>query len=344
MLAMFYHCQGHALIYDPPARGALTMQTPLTLRTVDKNAPEFFHAYWPSGVSGDLSINNGKENQIETLDGHPYQSFEPQDEAYRWPLGVCGDYRAGDQVRLRGGIYYFGGKIVQTYVEGSIIDIGLNMQAHHRGYMEFHMCDVSKCGGEISEECFRIPGACHSLKRAVSPACESGATSRCLPIDKSFPERWYVPCSLKHKFYMENMDSLEAQGIAENRIFESWDAGTIQYKLPEGFRCDHCVLHFHWVTGNSCNAPGVREYFTGTSTEEIQPPEHLKCAFDTRHNTCGVDRYPEQYFSCSDVRILPKNETNALPTKTPSPGIPSVVNGSIWQFKYNPRDFRKKIL
>lgn len=330
---------GHGLVYDPVPRGALTLDSPFTFTTIDENAPLYRWARYPSGS---FNINNGKANQIKALDGNPFQTFQPERDDYRWPLTVCGDDRAGTNYRNRGGEAYFNAKIVQTYVEGSKINIGFSLGAHHSGHMMFHMCDVSKCGGEITEECFSIPGACHLLKRTVNPKCESGSTTRCLPIDKNHPERWYFPCSLKNKFKAENKTFLEAEGLRENLLFESYDNDAIQYKLPENFHCEHCVLHFHWVTANSCNPPGMREYFTGEKTDAVKilPAEELTCAFDTRHDSCGANgnlRYPEQYFSCSDVRILKKGEAAAVPTKTPAPGAPININGSLW---YYPRVYR----
>lgn len=340
----------HVLIFDPPARGALTLETPLTFRTVNKNAPSYFHAYYPSGLTPDESGhygNNGRQNQIEALEGNAYQPFDPESPDYRWPLGVCGDYKFGNQSRLRGGQYYFNATIVESYVEGSTIDIGLSMLAHHQGFMEFRMCDVSKCGGEVSESCFRVPGACRLLERSENALCESGGSTRCLPIDKQHPERWYLPCSLKNKYVTENVEQMKQENLDSSRLLETFNSGAIQYKLPEGFHCEHCVLHFFWVTGNSCTAPGVRTYFTGSEKSGLLPSFDNQCAYFPSKTLCGskIHRYPEQYFSCSDIRIVKRNSPEIpLPTKTPLPTSSPNVNGTLWHFKYFPRSYRRQVV
>ena len=32
----------------------------------------------------------------------------------------------------------------------------------------------------------------------------------------------------------------------------------MQFRLPAGVTCDHCVLQMYWVTANTCLAPGYR--------------------------------------------------------------------------------------
>ena len=66
---------------------------------------------------------------------------------------------------MKGGKFYYNGKVVANYKEGRIIDISLKIIGHHNGFLEFHLCDIAKCGGEISENCFN-DGHYYQLKRA----------------------------------------------------------------------------------------------------------------------------------------------------------------------------------
>jgi len=127
-----------------------------------------------------------------------------------------------------------------TYEEGGTISIDVLITNHHNGFMEFRVCDVKYCGGEISEKCLRGPH-CYVLQRAPHAACETGKEWGCAPIDPKHPSRWYLPCpSGKIDYYGQ---------------------GKILYSLPKGLNCKHCVLQWYWVTGNSCNPPGLVKFF-----------------------------------------------------------------------------------
>jgi hypothetical protein len=41
----------------------------------------------------------------------------------------------------------------------------------------------------------------------------------------------------------------------ENDDFRDTPVYVVKYRLPEGYKCDECVLHWYWLTGNSCNPP-----------------------------------------------------------------------------------------
>lgn len=83
-------------------------------------------------------------------------------------------------------------KVVKTYVKGQTIEVGpYYMIAHHNGFFEMRICDVAKCGGEISEACFK-QGHCRDLKRAANPMCDGGQSKECGPIDTAYPSRWHL--------------------------------------------------------------------------------------------------------------------------------------------------------
>ena len=83
------------------------------------------------------------------------------------------------------------------------------------------------------------------------------------------------------------------------------------FQLPRDFKCEHCVLQWYWTSANTCNPPGVVEYFEGPNG-----PKHWgKClgqggaigGFTKVQKSCGADtdmkRFPEEYYQCADVRI-----------------------------------------
>lgn len=307
---------GHAVINEPPQRGLLTDKVPFAFKAIDNNAPVDRIPHHPSGEKYIPGLTGLASQRAAT--NATYQLFNPYDPDYVWPTGVCGDGKNGIQYHLRGGKFYYGAKIVGTYEEGSVMDLGFSVAAHHRGFFEFHVCDVSKCGGEISESCFLTEGACRPLKRVRNPDCESGKNFRCGPIDESYPNRWYLPCSLTKLFNATN---------EFYKSFETFGQGAVQYRLPSDFTCEHCVFLWHWTTANGCNPPGLREYFDGPNA----PQNWGRCegGINRNLNSCGLKYlYPQQYFNCADIRIVKKG--TITPTPSPQPGA---VNGSAWLFK-----------
>ncbi len=121
--------------------------------------------------------------------------------------------------------------------------ISLNVAAttHRNGFYEFYVCDVAKCGGEISEKCFK-QGHCIRLERAWDRSCESRHDRRCALIDPDYPSRWYLPCP--------------------SGKVDLYGGRKMLYKLPKDLQCKHCVVQWYWATANACDPPGLQDYFT----------------------------------------------------------------------------------
>lgn len=302
-------CTGHALLSVPNQRGSLATTT--NVKGIDENAPKDYWAHFPAGDKDD-EPGAGARSQIREAGSKGWAPFRPLDKGFKWRAGVCGDRKGPKQDHRRGGRYYYGGKIVRTYTQGGILAAQVNVVANHGGFFEFHICDVSKCGGEISEECFR-GGHCKQLQRAPNPKCDDGRNSLCAPIDPKYPGRWYMPCSNVHKH-------------TSHGLSDYFGGDTMLYRLPEKFVCEHCVLQWFWSTGNSCNAPGVIEYFDGEQAPKwgtckgqagaiggvsrVQPP-------------CGPHRFPEEYLQCADIRI-DRSKTDDTETSEPQPSSQSI--------------------
>lgn len=212
--------------------------------------------------------------------------FTPLRSSFRWRAGICGDLKRGRAAgeHLRGGKYYYDGTVTRTFRVGGTLRARVSIVAHHNGFLEFHVCDVAKCGGEISAACFRR-GFCYALRRVRDKKCESRTDPACAPIDPKYPGRWYLPCSAGGRF-------------------DVYDR--IMYRLPRGLKCEHCVLHWFWSAANTCNPPGVREYFEGN-----RGPKWRKCkgqggaigGYTKVQKDCGGRRFPEEYYQCADISI-----------------------------------------
>lgn len=300
----------HGCMNHPNQRGSLTTRTPFIFQQIDANAPVDYHPHFPAGPISPRP-GTGLRAQMAAAGRGGWTPYEPFNPRFVWRSGVCGDQKHGPQEHLKGGKYYYNGKIVATYRQGSTIEIGVSINAHHNGFMELHLCDASKCpGGDISPACFHRAGACRQLKRARNSECDSGTSRRCAPIDRNFPGRWYLPCT---RFpYTQN--SIERFGVG----------GTMRYQLPSDVSCDHCVLQWFWTAANSCNPPGVIEYYDGPDRPRAWGncwgQAGAKGGVAREQRPCGgLDRFPEEYLQCADIRITRGSGNNGRPAPPPPP-------------------------
>lgn len=303
MLSMASLAGAHGLMNNPNQRGTLGGRENWVTRVVDKNAKTDYLGHFPAGSKNFRVRGAGGKSQVAAAGSKGWMPFEPLKKGFVWRAGVCGDlkpankgpYSADTKAKMiehmRGGEYYNGGIISATYRKGGVIGIGLSIVAHHNGFIEAHLCNVSKCGGEISESCFR-QGHCQQLKRAKNNLCDSGRGRWCGPIDKKYPGRWYLPCT---RYPLKNFK------------VESFDAKYILYRLPKHVTCEHCVLQWFWSTANSCNPPGVIDYFDG----DDRPRTWGNCVGQggarggvaRGQQPCSKNRFPEEYLQCADIRI-----------------------------------------
>lgn len=293
---------GHGHLSDPLPRGVLrgNMWTGYT-RRVDRSAPEDIEIHFPAGDRINRPVAGLRSQKLATPSWTP---FEPMKLDFRWRAGLCGDVKWQGQDHMRGGKFYYEGKISRTLVAGTDVNFQASIVAHHNGFFEFHLCDVSKCGGEISKECF-YNGACRQLKRARNSHCDSGRARWCGPIDRSHPGRWYLPCP------DESADG-------------GWDpmgrSKTMTYEIPKDMVCEHCVLHWLYTTANICNPPGMVDYFTGSdrpvSWEHCEGPNGAIGGYPAWAQTCGGQRYSEEYYNCADVRVVSRHAKKKNPIDT----------------------------
>lgn len=283
-LSLLHRSHSHGLLFDPPQRGILPGNhfTP-HLKPIS-GAPYDPYAHFPAG---DKHVRPGAGLRSQEKEGSfNWTPFTPLLSSFRWRAGVCGDLKGSPAAgeHLRGGKYYYGGTVTRTFRVGGILRARVSIVAHHNGFLEFHVCDVAKCGGEISAACFRR-GFCYALRRVRNKSCESRTDPMCAPIDPKYPGRWYLPCSAGGKF-------------------DVYDK--IMYRLPRGLRCEHCVLHWFWSAANTCNPPGVREYFEGNRGPKWRPCPGQGGAiggYTKVQRDCGGKLFPEEYYQCADIRI-----------------------------------------
>lgn len=300
----------HGLLTDPPQRGTLNPSNKFNRNGLWPSAPIDNKAHFPAGDK-DAEPGAALRSQIAAVPfWTPFQPIRPD---FQWRAGVCGDLLQPYQQHMRGihgqknGLFYYHAQNTRNYTQASVIEIEINIIAHHNGFIELHMCDVDKCGGEISEQCFK-KGLCHHLIRAPNPSCDSGYDRACAPIDSHYPHRWYLPCTV----------------VREN-VQQRFGRQKMTYLLPENLTCQHCVLHWFWTAANTCNPPGVVQFFEGPH----RPKNWGQCfgqggargGYTKVQKDCGPDRFPEEYYQCADVRILSKGKGSPAPSPSNNPHV-----------------------
>lgn len=297
---LFTFVASHGLLCEPRQRGAITLVNvgggkirPITKMRFPRDSVDWF-PHFPSGVKNeDPGSGLASQRRAGKWNWTPY---EPTAKGFVFRAGVCGDKKwgYGPQDHLKGGRYYFPRKspfIVRTYRQGGIMSASVALTAHHNGYYEFTICDVSRCrGGDISEECLRNHNKCRKLKRQWEKRCETGFSQSCAPIDPNYPTRWYLPCST----------------VYPRSIYErQWH---INFHLPSDLVCKHCVIQWYWVGANACNPPGITEYFRGPRGPswwgDCRGQGNARGGYRP-WSMCGGKNFPEEYYACADVRILP---------------------------------------
>lgn len=306
---------GHGLLNFPQPRGVISARsrfTPFDPSTdMFPSAPIDHKPHFPAGDKSGVP-GSGLRSQIAAYDGRPWAPYAPYSSDFKWRAGVCGDPLSSEKpAHEKGGQYYYDGAIVKTYLTGDKISVSMSVVAHHNGFMELHLCDTSRCeNGDISASCFHN-GGCVQLRRAANPMCDDGQSTLCGPVDRNYPGRWYLPCEDSAKVKpIVNANGEEDDG--KTYLLYGGTGGeynrskAIQYLLPENFACEHCVLQWYWTAANTCNPPGVVEYFEG----EDAPKAWGNCKGQagarggyTKTPLCGR-KFPEEYYMCADIRIV----------------------------------------
>jgi len=180
---------------------------------------------------------------------------------------------------MPGGKFYTpgdgGGAIQATYLEGDEIDVTFKFTAHHMGHVSLRLCDKAY----VTQDCLdKYP----PLERV---AFETGELREAQPINPKYPELFY----LSPKCYTD------AQQGGEYVM-------TGRFKLPEGVKCDNCVLQMWWVSSNSCTPPGYGDGFHSDLAKS------WPCVGDTGFynpelGTCVGNTLGEEFWNCADISI-----------------------------------------
>eukprot|EP00775_Hariotina_reticulata_P002779 gene2779-3072_t len=158
--------------------------------------------------------------------------------------------------------------ISETYKAGETIEVHQLITANHQGRMLVRLCPANATYWEDGKGAwwYLPPGKGHDRrKRPLLPAYQ----------DKSFT--WHTH---------ESKDD-----------FDGIPVYAVKFKLPDDFTCDHCILHWYWLTGNTCNPSCIPE-------DPLYPNcNRQQMGYCGEFGADRAEKYPEEFWTCSDIKI-----------------------------------------
>lgn len=195
----------------------------------------------------------------------------------RWParkFSLCGD--PADKPKKS---WDWPRNITETYKVNDTIEVHQLITANHWGRMEIRVCPLNATAADYESTCTTLERADgKGIYWTLPPGV--GLDEKKRPLLPA-----YTDASFSSYVFRSKDD------------FDKIPVFVVKYKLPAGFKCDHCILHWYWLTGNTCN-PSC----------EKSDPMFPKC---DRQNMgyCGEAKdslgykYPEEFWSCADIAV-----------------------------------------
>jgi len=193
--------------------------------------------------------------------------------------GVCGINQAGTRDYTR-----YKSDIVDTFDQGSVIDVKSVITAHHRGHVEMWLCPLAV----PTPECFQA-NPLEFVEDLIYGA----------PKDDQFWNRGYLPPSdgttteystTAIPSYADGSTSIPS-GLPNGLVLHH------RFKLPDNVAGQRVTLLWNYITANSYNPVGYYDYTFPNSAWWYSALAPTPCPLP---DTTSV---PEQFWNCMDVTI-----------------------------------------
>ncbi|KAL7550366.1 hypothetical protein ACHAWF_013610 [Thalassiosira exigua] len=196
-----------------------------------------------------------------------------------------------------GGTLAVGGE----YVEGGTMVVDSILSTHHNGHMELRACVM-----------------------------DSSNATKCSTFDDFEGNELHFVQDLVPE---ENHPSMYPDPVFPERgMYAGGQAGAIQsfsfvYRIPEGIYGERVLLQWKYITANSCSPPGYADYFANHTDlpDSYWTVGLTSCTPPYPNDGSRSTTYPEQFFNCAEVSILPS--ASLPPTVSPKPtGAPTTAS------------------
>jgi len=213
--------------------------------------------------------------------------------------GICGD---GNQWPSNSDYLNYYNGAVDQWTAGTIVPVTVKITAHHKGHLEFSLCD-RVIDGSISKATAQACLDKQILERASAAEmgirdCEDNDRNPdCQPVDARHPERFYLPPG----------------GFSP----DGSDTFTYHLKVPADFSCTACTLQWRWWSANSCTpAPDYGCFASQLSSSGYDPGAWgvsgpCPGGGSGRDSGCG-----EEFRNCIDITVLQSSGSTFPPAST----------------------------
>lgn len=100
----------------------------------------------------------------------------------------------------------------------------------------------------------------------------------------------------------------------------------MDWKLPEGLSCEHCVVQWSWWTAHNCLYPCEKEvcgFYADLRNYVVRPDAEWDMKYcETKYPVKG--QQPQMFRNCADIKIEPKAGGFALTTPPPNGTMPDM--------------------
>jgi len=184
------------------------------------------------------AARNGGNNGAVAGGPGTVHAFGSAGEHAKYQHGICGN--AAGTVQTWNAV----GDLQATYTTGDVIEVEVQITAHHVGYFEVDLCLDA---GQLSEECF----AEHRLLRSgCECACPGDPSNSCEECKEC---RWFWKALMQGE-----LSQTVAQGYAGPVLPGGGNLVPYNYKmfykLPSNVSSSNAVLRWHYMTTNSCTS------------------------------------------------------------------------------------------
>jgi len=240
-----------------------------------------------------MGLNGGGPRIVQSNALFPTYIYPDTIENSEKRHGMCGDIKSISEPYND---FIENYPIFSFFHTGDEILIETILTAHHMGHFEFYLCnldDIDSPNNRVTQECLFK----YRLERVPIP-------NEISPIDENYPYRFYIPPIPCMEFQTNGYPGYKS---------------IMKYKLPDKLECKHCVLQWWYFTANSCYYDGYESYqgMNKKCKENWYNPQVSNCK--------EGNVYPEEFWNCADIQILPKKNIEEVPidedrqTKEPTP-------------------------
>jgi hypothetical protein len=182
-----------------------------------------------------------------------------------------------------------------TYSSGQVIDVDVDMTAHHKGHFVLKACAISP-GQTATQACFD-----RSPLRFIS-----GENANPHP---NYPDRAYLPPANPPRATNGGHPQMANGGRWSYRY---------KFQLPQGLIGDLVLLQWHYIASNSCLPPGYNTYNwpAGWNPGNLGECVDIPLYGSDSGGFVQAGR-PEQFWNCAEVRIT----GGGVPAPTPTPPV-----------------------